>query len=595
MKRQPQIDTDELRVSLQSASVFDLCGSVALSGSNVDFLVAYSRRSAVTADPRGLAISLAPNLRRDRVSYSATLRRPLRFREAISALHDVVVSDLRYRPRDKSAYEAYKAQERERENQIRRSIAREVRDELFARELEPIPVGLEERFVTCRTRYWKARDRYSNYLATHDPELWRMLVPCDPVITVAPDVVFFECFSADESSYGCLSVDRALFTDERDVALGTTNVDYSWDLYEHFQKLRSYRETRFEIDPAGFNVATAGSADYREEKIDLPPSWLRGFLQLQSAMSLPMRRVPVSVEALYSVVAYLKQHRAKRSPRAVRFELEPGKPIQLVLEPWEKRIVLPDTLYPGKRSETIRTWGRDRLRVLARVLPLVERAEAYLLGTGLPSFWVLHLGGMRLTLGLSGWTANDWTSANALDQIVPPAEPSHDVMGDVAAVFRQQPALTFAQVQQRTGAAPPFVAAALNRLAGLGQVIHDLPSGLYRFRQMLPVTLSVDQLGPENPETVAARDLVVRRRVTVTKDERRPDGLRILEGKVDGKDNAVLLDADGRMLRGKCGCSFHFKSRLRRGPCRHLQALRNAAMGGTARTTVERWFEALWN
>jgi len=24
-----------------------------------------------------------------------------------------------------------------------------------------------------------------------------MLMPCDPVITVSPDVLFFECFSAD--------------------------------------------------------------------------------------------------------------------------------------------------------------------------------------------------------------------------------------------------------------------------------------------------------------------------------------------------------------------------------------------------------------
>lgn len=559
----------------------------------MNFLVAYSRRSRVAPDPRGLAISLAPNLRRDRVSYSGTLRQPLSFREAISALHDIVITDLRFKPRDKSAYETYKAQERERENLIRRSMARDVKVELLARVPEPMPVGLEQQFNACRTRYWKARDRYSRHLTTHDPELWRLLMPCDPVITVAPDVVFFECFSADESSYGCLSVDREAFTNERDVALGTKNVDYSWDLYEHFQTLRSYRETRFEIDPAGFSVVTA-SADYREEKIDLPPSWLRGFMQLQSAMSLPMRRVPIALEGLYNVVAYLKRHRAKRSPRAVRFELEPGKPIQLVLEPWEKRIVLPDTLYPGKRPETIRTWGRDRLRVLARVLPLVERAEAYLLGTGLPSFWVLHLGGMRLTLGLSGWTLNDWTSANALDQIAPPAEPSNDLMGDLADVFRQQPALTFAQIQQRTGAAGPYVAAGLNRLAGLGQLIHDLPSGLYRWRQMLPVALSLDQLGPENPETVAAREIVARRRVQVSKDDRRPDGLRVLEGKADGKDNAVLLDADGRMLRGKCNCSFHFKSKLRRGPCRHLQALRNAAIGGTAQKTVERWFEALW-
>ena len=83
------------------------------------------------------------------------------------------------------------------------------------------------------------------------------------------------------------------------MALGTTNVDYSWALFEHFQKLRSYRETRFAIDPSGFEVNTDQPAGFREEKIDLPPSWLRGFMQIQGAMSLPMRRVPVSREALY--------------------------------------------------------------------------------------------------------------------------------------------------------------------------------------------------------------------------------------------------------------------------------------------------------
>jgi hypothetical protein len=441
--------------------------------------------------------------------------------------------------------------------------------------------------------YWDARLKYARYLNHHDPELWRLLVPCDPVVTVAEDVLFFECFSADESSYGCLSVERGAFTAEREVAEGTTNVDYSWALYEHFQELRSYRETCFQIDPAGFEVRHEG-AEYREEKIDLPSSWLRGFMQLQAAQSLPMRRVPVSREGLYNVLAYLKRHRAARSPRALRFELEPGKPVTMVLEPWEERIVLHSTPYPGKRSETIRTWGRDRLRVLARLLPLVERAEVYLLGAGLPSFWVAHLGDMRLTLGLSGWTANDWTGAAALDQLAPPAEPSHDLVADIAGCFRARKALTFEQIRQQTGAAAPYVAAGLNRLALLGQVIHDLPAGLYRWRSIMGVEVALSQLGPENPETAAARVILDNGDVKLTRDERRPDGLRLLEGRAQNRAVELLLDADDRMLRGKCNCSHHFKGGLRRGPCRHLQSLRTAALGTRAQPNLQRWFDFLW-
>jgi hypothetical protein len=561
--------------------------------------LAYRGRSAVNWSPAGLAVSLAPNLRRDRVSFEGILCDPLHFREAIGALHDVVISDLRYKPRDKSAYEAYKAEEKRREDELRRVVTKQARaaiHESFPELAELYSADLERRYKRLRTSYWNTRQKYSNYLMKHDPELWRLLLPCDPVITVAPDCLFFECFSADESSYGCLTVDRSAFEHERDVTLGTTNVDYSWTLYEHFQRMRSYRETRFLVDPAGFEVHADTGNGHREEKIDLPPSWLRGFLQLQAAMSLPMRRVPIAREGLYNILAFLRRHRAAKSPRAIRFELEPGRPPWAVLEPWGQRIRLGDDAYAGSRAEVIRTWGRDRLQVLARLLPILDSAEVYLLGTGLPSFWSIRMGPIRLILGLSGWTANDWAGAAALDQLAPPAEPDAATMQSIAAAFCSDPALSFDRLESATGAEAPALAVGLNRLALLGQVIHDLPAGLYRWRQVMPVTLSAELIGPEHPETLAARRLVAEKTVKVSRDEIRADGLRILEGRVLTTEASLLLDGDGRMLRGRCSCSYHFKGGLRRGPCRHLQALRDAANAAAAdRSTLAAWYAALWN
>jgi len=62
---------------------------------------AYHGRSRL----EGGLLSFAPNLSREAVAFDAPLVRPLRFREGISALHDVVISDLPYKPRDHSAYE----------------------------------------------------------------------------------------------------------------------------------------------------------------------------------------------------------------------------------------------------------------------------------------------------------------------------------------------------------------------------------------------------------------------------------------------------------------------------------------------------------
>jgi hypothetical protein len=559
----------------------------------MNFTVAYKGRSGLSAGAAGMALSFAPNLRRDRVSFVGDLRFPLRFREAVSALHAVVVSDLKYKPKDRSAYQEYLKQIRERENAIRRLAFQKARTELRAVEPEPMPVGLEQRFQKLREHYWSARLRYSDYLTRNDPALWRLLVPCDPVVTVAPDVLFFECFSKDESSYGCLTVDRDGFAAQGDVALGTTNVDYSLALYEEFQRLRTYRRTRFAVDPSGFEVTTEGAAEYREEKIDLPPSWLRGFMQLQAAMSVTARRVPVSREGLYNVLAYLKKHRTRTSPRALRFELNPGQPVQIVLEPWEVRVKLHDLPYAGATAETIRTWGRDRLLTLARLLPLADGADVFLLGTGLPSFWSVRLGEMRLLLGLSGWTANDWTSGGgALADLAPPAEPSEDLLGDIAATFHESPALTFEQVRRKTGAASHLVAAGLNRFALLGQLIHDLAGGVYRWRQILPVELSLKQVKLDSPEAEAAKALVRQGRVSVARDET-VAGVRVLAGKVENRDVEVVTNPDGKVTRGQCNCSHYFRFKLRAGPCRHMQALRRKASGEQAVSSVQQWYQLL--
>lgn len=557
--------------------------------------LAYKGRSSVSGAGAALAVSFAPNLRRDRVSFVGDLRDPLRFREAASALHAVVVSDLKWKPKDRTAYQAYLQRVKEREAAIRKQAYDQAHSKLLAEPAKPVPVGLESRFNVLREQYWAARVRYADYLAKNDPALFRVLVPCDPVVTVAPDVLFFECFSKDESSYGCLTVDRERFDASSDVAIGTTNIDFSLTLYEEFQRLRTYRRTRFAVDPAGFEVKTEGAADYREEKIDLPPSWLAGFLQLQAAMSLPLRKVSVSREGLYAVLAHLKRRRARQSPRALRFELTPGKPAEIVIEPWELRVVLHENPYRGAVAETIRVWGRDRLLTLARLLPLAEGAEVFLLGTGLPSFWNVKLGGMRFLLGLSGWTANDWTSGGgSLLDLAPPVSPSEDVLGDVAAVFQQSPSLTFEQVRQRTGAAPAFVAAALNRFALLGQLIHDLAAGVYRWRTILPAEVSLKQVRIESPEAKAGREIASQGRVKVKRNEV-VSGVRALVGVADGREVELVCDPDGKITRGHCNCSHFFRMKLRAGPCRHMQALRRASDSSPRVGTIEQWYRTFVN
>ena len=530
----------------------------------------YQGHSGIKELLSGLALSFAPNLSRPKVFFDAELKQPLRFREGMSALYEVVVGDLKWKKKDKSSYEAYLAQQSAEALLLRKStIDRVKHEELLLIDQDPAAPCLEADFRRMHSLYWRARRKWASELAASDPALFRALVPCDPVVTVAPDVVFFECFSKDESAYGCLSVSREAFSSVGEAGLGTTNVDYSLGLYEHFQTLRSYRPTRLLVDPTGFEVQTA--SNIREEKIDLPNSWLRGFGQLQAALTLPGQRVRLPVEALYSLLSILRRKREKKGPRSLKFVFTPGKPTKIIVEPWEIEVQTRGKPYAGALPTEIRVWGRRRLLTLARLLPLIESVDVTLLGSGLPSIWVLRLGEMDFTLALSGWTANDLTSGTGLDAAYLGKTVDSNLVDRVRAYLERERSATeheLSRLPSLNGGAQSV----LHVLAKRGQVAYDFAAERYRYRPIMPFELSPQVLGPEPEEQRLGLELI--HAVAIERQEALEGGKRLFVAKVKGTTCEGLFDADGQMSRARCACSHFYRFRLRAGPCRHLLALR---------------------
>jgi hypothetical protein len=557
----------------------------------MDVKLAYLGRSTLTGDDHSKSLSFAPNLARDPVAFNAAIKNPLRFREAISALHDVVISDLRFKPRDKTAYLAYKEEQQRTDRTIYQRAFQEAKTQ--AAVAAGVTPQQEKEFQKAVRRYWGVRQEYSDFLRKYDPHLWRLLMPCDPVITAAEDVVFFECFSADESSYGCLTIERAAFGACDNYQYGTTNVDYSQKLYEQFQSLRTYRATRLAVDSEGFNVKTTGRADYREERIDLPEGWLRGFMQLQAAMTLPMRKVSLSTECVYSLLAWMKRHKANKSPRALRFELIPGQSPRLVLEPWEQVIISHGTRYDGPSTPPVRIWGTRRLMFLSRALPLTDRFDVHLLGTGLPSFWIARMGEMRLTIGASGWTTNDWSRGSALDAFRPPGGVLPQSLSRVSEIVRAAESIALDSVISQSMLDKGAALGALEQLARSGQVIYDLDALCFRWRQIMPRAVAELDLGPESPEVAAANSPDLQRQTKILSRQSGLSGGEILTAKSGTHNIELLINSEGLITRGKCNCSHHFKFGLRKGPCRHLQAARNLALAPVfdARSP---WYEWAW-
>ena len=78
----------------------------------MEFNYKFKGNSGVSSSNSSTKMSFAPDLNREPTFFVAKLQDSLNFREAMSALHSVVVSDMSFKPKDKSDYKAWlKSQE----------------------------------------------------------------------------------------------------------------------------------------------------------------------------------------------------------------------------------------------------------------------------------------------------------------------------------------------------------------------------------------------------------------------------------------------------------------------------------------------------
>ncbi len=511
----------------------------------------YTGSSQVTTTDQAAEMDLVGNTHRDPVALDARVINPLHLREALSALYAVVGSDYRYKPKDRAAYAAFLRMRRE----------------------------------SSHLGVWQAQQAYFSWLHRNDPLAALIL---DPIISVHPDGVFFEVFSKDESSYGHLHIEKGALEFATKPTCGTTNIDFSQALFDGVQQMRSYRETKLHIGGqtgSQVRVATAGTTDVLEKQIRVPDSWLRGFLQVQSAATLPMDSFRMSAMDLYNVLWHLRMNGDRKGKRrGLRIELVPGEMPRLVLEPWEKVVHTTAAKFTGKAARVVRVWGRRRLLLVRRLLPYIESAEVHLLGSGLPSFWIFRGHGITLTIGMSGFIASNWSQAVNFDLMLPrqtqTSEPLETVLRHLADDVWFAPAK---DIGKATGIKGPALLETLQLGCQQGKLMYDLAHGVYRLRPLVETPLDLLRLQYRNQREKVAHDLLVRREAVRIVSENRIAGTGLeLVGQVsvteDRRDYRpqMLLGDEGQVSKAECTCSLFRKQGIKTGPCVHLIALRLA-------------------
>lgn len=517
--------------------------------SATDVPLRYAGPSGLTSEDGAARLTLYGNLERDPVHLDGVVKHPLAVREALSALYAVVGSDYRYVPKDRTAYHAFRRMRRESAN----------------------------------LNAWQAQRAYFDWLSRNDPLAYLIL---DPVISVHPDALFLEVFSKDEGSYANLAIHMDAFDLQSEPVCGTTNIDFSEALYNSIQRFRSYRETRLTISQQAVEVATSGQPDVLEKHVQVPDSWLRGFLQVQSATMLPMDSFSMSPIDLYNALRHLRMHGDQKGKRrGLRVELVPKQPPRIVLEPWETVLSCTGAPYQGVQPKVTRVWGRRRLMLLQRLLPMVDSVDVHLMGSGLPSFWVLRAGPLTFTLGLTGFTASNWSQSVNFDLILPRAAPEQPSKSSPLAKIVKQLNKTWSGDRDALGKAAKIegesLVQSLQQGCQQGQLMYDLAGSVYRLRPLTAEPLSMERLEFRGPLERQAYDLVHRKGAVTIVSENRIHGVGLeITGKADVAEDRreyrpqLLISDEGFVSRADCTCNHFRQQGLKAGPCTCLIALR---------------------
>ncbi len=500
----------------------------------------YSAPSEVTTTAGTSTIRLSLEPGRGPVGVTGRVKDAELLRDALLAAIDVRESDLRYKGRDRAAYLAW----------------------------------LMKKGKKATAAVWEAQKAFLDSAYSDDVARARGL---DPLCTVDRDGLSFEVFSRDESAYARLSIDASRF-DGWAAKPGTTVVDFSPSAAEQIERVRTYQ-------PLSLDASTTLTGTASPREVDLPPAWLRGFLQVQSAATLPRASLEIAPVDLYSALFGLRLRKTKKPPRSLRFELVPGAPPRLVLEPWDVVIEGHGPVYAGKKARVVKTYGRQRLLTLGRLLPHTTRVRVHLLGPGLPTFWVLDLGaGARFTLAMTSWSESSWASATSFDALMPRDGDDKTIDAAVSRLVKEGPA-SLDDLATKIGVAPKAARAALQRASLQGRVLFDLATDAYRARQILaaPVDEASIRYGSEREarahrllgdgQKAEAAIKIVKLHVIAG------EGIEIWGEIAEAASKRTytprfLIDGEDQVQSAWCNCPTYQRSQLREGPCEHMLALR---------------------
>ena len=550
----------------------------------------YASPSRCTQVGNQTTLGLSPDLSRDeKVSFCGKLKHPLLFRDAMLMLREIVISDTGKKSKERTDYFIWLNEEIERRVKAHKEYMPNVRESL-KKKMDSCDVELLHKkneinqLLNMQRNLQKQIDQYDawkdyykierdfwKFIKDRDYSLWFVL---DPVITVHKDQVSFEAFSLDESIYGCLSISIDEFDLLQTPKLGTTNIDFSAKLEKEMQRFRSYTDVTLSVNPEGFTIDNDIVPEYIEKKIDLPETWIKGFNQVSSAAALSGIELKLSPSDMYDICAFLRKHKEKKSPRYMKWILEPKQKVQIIFEPFGTVLTL-NTIYQGNQRREEKIWGRRRWLVVEKLIPLSEAFYIRMLGFGMPQFIRADMGTMQMTVGFSSWSSNDWVKGTAFNIMA--GFTGQGCYSDIYKLLKDKRCLSMEEISSYLPKQKDKqVKAGIGMLFRKGEGYFDIVNNKVRFRHLCNAPI------PKELYQVSSIEIDVQKISKLTFDNMRvryshkQEFIFTTTYKENGKVcyTELVIDEDGQITKIDCSCQkFRRGERNLSDPCAHILAL----------------------
>jgi hypothetical protein len=342
---------------------------------------------------------------------------------------------------------------------------------------------------------------------------------------------------------------------------------------QEMERFRTYSQVELAVNPEGFAVDTGVTPEYMEKKIDLPESWIKGFNQVSSAANLGGVTIELAPVDMYDICSFLRRHKAHKSPRYMKWIKEKDQPLRILFEPQGKELEL-KTVYSGNKNREEKIWGRQRWLVVEKLLPLAKSFTVKFLGFGMPQFIVADLGYMKMTIGFSSWSANDWvkgTAFNIMSGFISDGE-----YKKVYNLLKEKRQMTVEELGSALpGNLKSEIVSGIGSLFKRGEGYFDPVDNKVRFRRLCNVPIARELY--ETTETeLAVKDLLDTGLDRFKMSLNQEGEYFFANVYKDEKDltTEMTIDGDGQISSLKCGCrEFNKGPRNISAPCPHILAL----------------------